>query len=863
MILFNCRFFTLIIFYLLLCTNHAAYGMDKENQDKGNLRKRANDQEFLVPEIPTKYAKHDTNTASPTSPAPASPRVDSLASPFGKVGLASPVGLKTPKKYIESTPTPKILDLFVTNFLHYEKQSPLTPLVQFLFSLDSNGKLKRNDTVIDHQRDPHFLFPQFLWAEINEALFTSIFESYERACAMRDFHLKLKTSKTPQDKKNLENQIRTEIIDQKILQEMLNALTKKFQKIDPAVISKKDFLNKIDSVLESKYRFKDCINLCHQNLDEKRCKNCAQFKFSTVQKKWLETLLSHIIVLANEPDKELYSRYQKIAYYLLGFYLQEWTLSTQKNQTKKVVRKLNFNIDDEILLDQNSSTSSPNKPFDLISAAQELLTNHAYSSHFHCLLPKIESQIKQSNTQLIENCIETSPLYYLLCFNIHHQEIKERIENICKGRYEPTNTPQNTSVLTELVNDLVDEYKSCIQFASCLSQPDISLQTKIECACNILTQTFNQIAHYLIQSHQHEFCEGQLMLDNSLNLCSYDFKDLLLIALTIKNALSLDTHSFDNGIIVAKQDHINQIVYELHKLKQKYELGGGHMDRPLPYTVNVGSSEHEVKESHDLAFNPTTGVSFRDWFIYDQSGNYTAHKSATVFPACFNVKFWSDYVLKLLAQNSADRNICCYDSGKRVKEQDGCWKRMIVFQHQHSIGCSSNICSCNPDATMYITAIIREELIDKTASADDQNNLLRSLISFYPLSVYCLHYDNNCLFLNEEAIQSDDDLARLIPDYQDYKRMPNADQGLVYDLNGKPLYEKALLSCQVIHEALYQAGAKLNSKKKNKQTIAGNIDSSLIEITDPNSKQEYLLVKVAQGIVVKISKTDLIHFSQN
>jgi len=848
-------------FYLLLSTSHAAYGMNKENEDEVNLGKRTTP-EFLVPEIPAKYVKQEAPATGPASPAPVSPRIDSLTSPLSKVGLTSPVGLKTPKKYIDSTPTPKILDLFVTNFLHYEKQSPLTSLVKFLFSLDDNGKLKRNDSVVDHQRDPHLLFPKFLWAEINEGLFKSVFELYRKSCAMRDFHFSLRACKTPQDKKKLRNEISIQTTDQELLDEMLNAFNKKFQKINPETATKKEFLSKVDRILETKYRFKNCVNSCDQNLDQKRCNTCSQFKFSATQKKWLETLLTHLIVLENETDKELYNRYQTMAYYLLGFYLYGWNSVDQQSSTKIVIRKLDFNFKEENSLDQNSDSSSINKPFNLIAAAQERLTYHASRSHFHYLLPKIGSQMKQSNAQLIEDCIEASPLYYLLCFNIHHQEINERIKNICQGRYEPVNTVQNSIMLGELVRDLVDEYKNCLQVASCLSQEDSSLLTKMACARNILMQTFDQITHYLIRSHQQECFEDQLMLEADLNVCSYDFKDLILIALMIKNALSLDTCSFDNNIIVAKQNHIENIVYELHKLKQKYELGGGHMDRTLPYAVKVGADEHVVTEAHNLVFNPTTGVSFRDWFIYDQVGNYTSHKNATVFPACFNVEFWSRYVLRLLAQNSADRDVCCYDSGKRVKEQDGSWKRMIVFQHEHYVGCKSgNDCPCNQNSTMYVTAIIREEIIDITGDPNDQNNILRSLISLYPLAVYCLDYKDGNLLLNGEHIGSDDDLARLIPNYLDYKRMPNADQGLVYDQQGKPLYEEVALSYDALHVALFEASTKLTGKQKNKKTIAGNIDSSLIEITDHQSKEEYALVKVAQGIVVKILKNQLIKLS--
>ena len=100
-------------------------------------------------------------------------------------------------------------------------------------------------------------------------------------------------------------------------------------------------------------------------------------------------------------------------------------------------------------------------------------------------------------------------------------------------------------------------------------------------------------------------------------------------------------------------------------------------------------------------------------------------------------------------------------------------------------------------------------------------------------------------------------MNKLIPDYFDYKRQSQADQGLIYDIDGKPLYEKTLLSCNAIHTSLFDASAKLK-KQSARALIAGNIDASSIEIVDPNTGSEFVLVKVAQGIIVKIAKDQLL-----
>ncbi|MBS1987918.1 hypothetical protein JST56_02905 [Candidatus Dependentiae bacterium] len=856
--------FVLISLYLVLVVSDA-YSMDANNNNfftppVSPLKRKADD----TTQSPSKHLKKNLDSscfASPEREFPSSPT--RLTPSMKDIKLYSPVGLKTPKKYVNTKPTSEILKLFITNFLHYDEQSSLTPLIKFLFLLDQNsGELQRSCAVLDQQRDPHALFPQFLWSEMNEDFFDTLLKKYHQMIKVLEFQQSLRACKTDKERSNKEKTLKAQIahiekqlqsyfddqdlIKQKeTLQEMLKVIPRKVPEIKILNLVKKHLFEKIDTILDEKYRLENCGNACIEKpLKVKRCNTCSQFNISAVQKKWLETLLKHLITIYEEQDRTLCNRYQKIARYLLGFYLYPW-----KPQCKlRYAQILSFSSDDEDIDDQDIIPA----PFDLIPAALKLLSHNAAHSDFINLLPERGILLKFSNAELIEDCIQQSPLYYLLCFNMQEQKIIERIENICTGRYEPIDSSKNSMMLSELVNIMIEDYKNSLEEFT-QSPPSASLLSKVKYAKYVLTKTFELITNHLTQPCQDTH-KPHIMLPDCSNLCSYSFKDLIRTALMIKNVLQLQNSFLDN-LIMVKNHHIEQVTYELHETKKVYQLGGGHLDCALPYNLTTNHGEHTVCEVSRLASNPTTGVSFCDWSIYDDQKKYASHKSSTVFPSCFNQEFWSQYVLKLLSQNADDRDFCLYDSGNRMHEKDGVCKRMIIFQHKHTLGCKSHNCLCDQNSLMYIAAIIREEVIDKSEDYGDQANILRSLISLYPLSAYCLDYDGNqdCFFLNGEKIDDDDQLNNAIPNY--LGKTSNHTQ-LKLDQDGKPIHTINFLSCSAIYEVLLTAREKVAAT--NPLANSGDINTSIIEITNPATHDTYVLVKVAQGIVVKMLKTDLL-----
>jgi hypothetical protein len=305
---------------------------------------------------------------------------------------------------------------------------------------------------------------------------------------------------------------------------------------------------------------------------------------------------------------------------------------------------------------------------------------------------------------------------------------------------------------------------------------------------------------------------------------------------------------------------LGRIVYEFHEMKQSYQISGGHLHCDVGYTLEIDFNQYNIDRFNTFALNASTGVSFRDWLMSNSTGKCIDHKSSTVFPPCFNRNFWSGYVSRLLANNPDDGDICCYDSGKRVQEKEGVFKRQVIFKHPHYVGCKDSACSCDQNSVMYVTAIIREEVIDLDTAYDlmdsNDSNILRSVISLYPMSVYCLDYDKyrGGFLLNREVIENDEYLNRLLPNFFDYQRQENIDQGLVYNDQGVPLYQSVLFSLRAFRQALQEAAKKLSESERS-CIIAGNIDSSIIEITEFGI--QYVLVKVAQGVFVRIQRDQL------
>ena len=317
MLLFNNKWLTnsLIVsaFYLVLTVGSTS-GMDGKQNDKKNNGEESNSTPLICPVFPSKHIiKHDEESPSKRqktkkkqdlhdSPSGLTPTLKNtnLCSP---VGSKTPVGLKTPKKYIDTTPTSAILELFITNFLHYEERSSLTPLIKFLFSLDKDLNLQRNKTVIDVKRDPHALFPKFLWAEINEQLFDDIFKKHDQMIEVRELQLSLNACKTDKERSDKEKEInqKSNTITKKLkncpqdedlinkketLEIMLKFMPKKNPVINVFNMVKKYLLDRMDKILGEKYRLENCGKSCIQNPQQKRCSTCNNFNFSSVQKKW-------------------------------------------------------------------------------------------------------------------------------------------------------------------------------------------------------------------------------------------------------------------------------------------------------------------------------------------------------------------------------------------------------------------------------------------------------------------------------------------------------------------------------------------------------------------------------------------------
>lgn len=802
---------------------------------------------FKTPPPPSKRSKQSpSSNQSPSG-------IDLLTSPFGHLGCKTPFGVKTPKKYIDSTSPLDVLDLFASNFLRYNNESSLTSLIHFLFTLDNNGKLQRKQDIIDQQRDPKNLFPQFLWAEFNTATF---FEKAYAVQILQQFHLSLKTCKSPNDKENLKQDCLARInaitqalqhdcddcdaknllIEREVLQNVVNNFPKKYQKIDALKEIKKAVQQDLDRILEERYRFANCGNSCSTDLTQKRCKNCAKFTLSSQQKKWVEKLADCLYKIQSDASQK--NRYQKIASYLIAFYLHQWHTPVQIKIKKNLMDLFNAT---------HEQTQAHTSSFDVLSAALEALQKNGSTSCCSNLLPYNTRQFGTVNTELITNCLEESPLYYLLCFNIHHQEIKEQLDNICNGRYEAVTTAENTKMLRILVHNLLHDYTNTLTS----STPESF--SKAHYAKELLVDTFNRIKTFLLQDK-----EDVMATENRLLLCPFLFKGLLEIASIIN--VELELHDSDiQTMLIINQSHIERLVFEQNEQKKTLELRGGHLCC-TQYIITNGNEEFSVDNGCMLVQNNATGVAIGDWFLYNKNGDYSDHKSSTLFPACYNNTFRKYYVQRLLSTlTTPDDEVTCYESSNHVQEKDGGSKRIVIFKHNHAVGCAQqNSCKYSAHSELYVMAILKQEPV---CSQTQKNCSLNSVISLYPLAACCLEFTKERGFVFENtALSTDNELQQVLPVFFDYQRHEIVDKGLIYDAQNRPLYQQKTVSYDDLYQALLQAAAALTQKNSRKK-IANNIDASIIQITDPSSQEQIVLVKAFSGIIIKIPYEQLITLS--